>query len=244
MPSVIEQGTPKTLLDAVQEACRMSGVIAPSTLDNPDRNTTRAILAVKQALNLIWYKNRWDWRWQWATFEMVEGQMWYDLPAGFHAAGATLGINKLASPLTFVAYEMLVEQYPEIRNLPPAFGNADTEQEAVDAGYNSSPDAWTIKGGYLGLWYPPSQSFIDRTSTHVIVGYYAQHVAPTANDDEIGVPVDLYPALENLTLGRFQQYREWPDWKVTYQIGLDQLDQAVARARQVYWETSQLMPRE
>lgn len=243
MPSVVELGTPRTLLAAVQEVCKMSGVVAPATLDSsPDRNTTRAILSVLHALNLIWYKSRWDWRYRWATITMAAGQMWYDLPVDFHAAGSTIGIHKLASTIDFLPYEQMLARWPNIRNLPAPFGNAQTEQEAVDAACNGTPVAWTTKGGYLGLWSPPAQSFIDMTSSQLILGYYAQFIAPVAGDDEVLVPVDLYPALDNLALGKFHQYREWPDWKTTYQDGLAMLGDAVARSRQVYWENSQLMP--
>ncbi|MBK9496738.1 MAG: hypothetical protein IPO08_19995 [Xanthomonadales bacterium] len=241
MTSVVEEGTPKTLLDAVQEVCKMSGVIAPTTLDTPDRNTIRAILAIKQALNLIWYKAKWDWRWRWWTMELSAGQMWYELPADYHAAGSTVGINKAASSLTFWPYEKLLEIYPNIRNMPPSFGNVDTEQEAVDANYDGNPQLWTIKGGYLGLWAPPAQDFIDSTSPYIVAGYYGQHIPPYDAADELGLPMDLMPALENMALGMFHHYREWPDWKITYDNGLGMLQDAVARSRQAYWENSQLI---
>ena len=243
MAVVLEAGTPRTYLEAVQYICQMSGVNPPDTLDSPDRNTIRAMLAVKQALNTVWYKHaRWPWRWRWSIIEMLADQMWYELPAAFNNAGCTVGVHKTVGSLTYKPYEWLVEQCPFIRSLPPEFGDEDTEAEVIDANYSGVPNYWTIQGGYLGLWYPPSQDFIDATAVKLIVGHYTNLIDPVAGSDELGLPMDILPAHENIALGIFGRYREWPDWKVTMEIGYSQLNDAMARARRAGWESSQLMP--
>lgn len=242
MAGVVEVGTPRTLLEAVQNACSMGGVNEPATLVSPNRNTARAILAAKEALNRIWYATRWDWRWRWAVHNLVAGQMWYELPADYHAAGSTIGMHKAARGLTFKPYEWLLDTYPMIRALPPAFGDSQLVDEDIAADYSGNPMFWTNKGGYLGLWYPPSQDFIDATSSKIIAGYYANLIQPEGDGDELGIPVELYPAHENIMLGIFFHYREWPDWRITEDAGMAMLHKAVMAHRRVYWETSQLMP--
>ena len=241
MAVVQEYGTPRTYLQAVQLVCQMTGVVEPQTLAGADRNTIRAMLAVKSALNTVWYAHsRWPWRWRWSIIEAVAGQMWYELPLGYSASGSTLGLHKTTGSLTFKPYEWLAENVPYIRNLPPEYGDEDTEAETVAAEYNGVPAIWTIQGGYIGLWYPPSQDFIDATSSKLIIGYYRDLIEPAEDEDEMGLPVDLLPAHENISLATFHRYREIPDWKVTMEIGMGQLAKCVAMARRVFLESAQI----
>lgn len=242
MAGVVEVGAPRTLLSSVQDICGMSGISRPATIVSPDRNTVQAILACQQALNTIWYKTRWDWRFVWWRLEMVADQMWYDVPLDFDAAGSVFGVHRSSSPIGFLPWEEMIENFPAIRNLPPAFATVDTDLEAVDSACSGMTEHWTIKGGYVGLWQPPSAGFIEQSSPSLVGGYYRKLLMPYGEGDEIEIPMDLYPAHDNLALGIFKQYKEHPDWKVTKQAGEQMLAEAVARQRRVYWESAQLMP--
>jgi hypothetical protein len=102
------------------------------------------------------------------------------------------------------------------------------------------PNFWTVKAGYVGLWVPPSAAFIEQSSPSLVGGYYRKMFMPTADGDELGLPLDLMPAHDNLALGIFKQYKDQPDSKLAKNEGESLLMEAVARQRRVYWETAQL----
>jgi hypothetical protein len=242
MASVVEEGTPRTFLAAVQDCMRNCGMETPGSLLSPDRNVSRAMFAVNSSLNEIWYRKRWDWRFTWWPLPIEAGVMWYEVPRGFSATGSRFGVHKIGLSMPFRDYEWLISMYPYIRNMPTPFGFDSMEDEIAEASYSGTPTCWVTKGGYVGLWPPPSQDFIDQTSSTMIGTYYRNFIDLVDGADELGLSVDLEPAHSAMSLGVLQHYKEWPDWKITKDIGQTLLAQAVARSRQMHDSESQLLP--
>jgi len=240
--AVVETYPPRTFLDAVKLAMQGCGYPAPGTLTGADRNTARAMEAVKVALNEIFHATQWDWRFNWWSLTMLDNQMWYEPPADFSVPGAQFGMKDRTFDVRFMSWEQLSLKWPYVRHVPAPFGNATLAAEAVQSTYQGSPYYWTIKGGYVGLWPVPNDDSIEVDGTILIGGYYATHMTVYEDGDELDIPSELYPAHEFLTSAYFKQALEWGDFKITEDRGRGLLVQAVRRHRRKYLTESQLMP--
>jgi hypothetical protein len=200
--------------------------------------------AVKVALNEIWYKTKWDWRYKWWSIDVENNVMWYEPPDDFEVSGAHFGVKDRTFDITFMTWEKLTRKWPYIRHVPVEHGDITSVTEAAQADYQGAPYYWTIKGGYVGFWPVPDTDFITATSARIIGGYYADITMPYEDSDELGIPMPLYPAHEFMTSAYFKQAMEWSDFAITEQRGRGLLFEAVKRQREVYLEESQLMPEE
>ncbi len=223
----------RTFLAAVQKVLLETGNPDPGTLTGAPRHVMRAMEAVRDALEEVWYAAEWTWRINHFRIELVENKMWYPLPDDFGSILGPISIfgeDELCKPY---AYEKLLEEYPQLRAFPEESAVADTTTDTqllTLTDYFGTPTRFVIAGEEMGLFKIPDADCVADVIS-VAPAYYRGSPDLVGDTDQLMIGRAIYRAHHKIALGLFKQYAEMSDWKEDLIIGRDWLDTEVMRHR-------------
>jgi len=217
-----------TFCEAVDQLLLFIGEEAAGTLVNPSRRTMQAMTSVREARNEVWYEARWPWRRGYLRVNLVDGQMWYELPEDF--GGFNTGLSKLADedPLPYITYERLIEKYPNIRAFPPGETVVDLSTVGQLAGQVSDgvnygePICYTDMSGYIGLMPIPDAPFVaDEPALYCT--FWRNAPPLTADEDDLAVPAEILGTVMTIAQGRLKIAVEFADGPMDQAKGANDL---------------------
>lgn len=220
----------RTFVQAVDRIIRDIGESGVATLLSPSPRTSTAMRAVEDARDEVYYKTMWKFRRGLFEVELVENQMWYDLPADFHKLATFVSRNSTDDLIWFKTYDDIMLEFPNLRMFPPgtgvATGDSDTQAQA-QTNTIGTPRYCTDYMGYLGLMPMPNADFVALEGR--LYAHYWKHAPALASDyDDIGLPRELWSAHHHLALSKLKKAVEYSDWEADRAIGQRELFTASA----------------
>lgn len=216
--AVVQAGTPeRTLLQAVNKLLINTGKGAIISVASATRHTQMAISAVQDARDDVFYKKLWQWRREHMEIDLVENQMWYELPADYHKMASPLSLNRAEKMLTYINYETLLKTWPYLRSFPPGSGVGDVNSAVQLAAQGTlafgEPENYTIwQKSYLGFMRIPDAAFVSLEGT-LFAHYWRAANLIESDYDDIGVPRELWSTHDLLASAKFKKGLEMSDWR-------------------------------
>jgi len=224
-------GNERTLLQAVVRVMNNSGKGTIISVASPTRHVTMAINAVQDARDDIFYKKLWQWRLEHFEIDLAVGQMWYELPGDYHKMASPLSMNRADKMITYMSYDNLLKAWPFLRSFPPGSGVGDASTVAQFAAQTDTlgePDNYTIwQQDYLGFMRVPDTDFVADEGS-LFAHYWKDAPILTSDNDDIGLPRELWSAHDLLASSRMKKGLEQSDWRDEKIEGLRLLDERVA----------------
>lgn len=225
----------RTLLQAVNKLLINTGKGAIVQLAPASRHTQMAISAVQDARDDIFYKKLWQWRREHMQIDLVESQMWYELPVDYHKMASPLSMNRSDKMLTYMAYDTMLKTWPFLRSFPPGAGVGGLSTAGKFAAQTETfgePDNYTIwQKSYLGFMKVPDATFVADEGT-LFAHYWKAANLINSDYDDIGLPRELWSAHDLIASAKFKKGLEMSDWRDEQALGLQMLDERVAGRRE------------
>lgn len=222
----------RTFAQAVDRIIRDIGESGVSTLLTPSNRVSTAMRAVEDARDEVYYKTMWKFRRGLFGFSLVDGTMWYAMPADFHKLATFISRNSVDDKIWFKTYDDLMVAYPNLRAFPPGSGVgslATRNQLLAQDNAFGTPEVCTTWGAYIGLMPIPDAAFVALEGS--LYGHYWKHAPALAGDyDDIGLPRELWSAHHHLALSKLKKAVEYADWEADRAIGQRELAFASASA--------------
>ena len=230
MTTVVTTIEGRTFLSCVQRIVAASGETRPGSLVSPTDRVYRAMMAVNNAYDRIWNAAKWPFRHVPQEIALVANKMWYELPEDFQRIKTPPCYNSGNGKLTYLDYEVLLGQHPDIRSFPPGGDGQSltTIAQHTSNSYFGIPSIYTLDGnGYLGLFLVPSADFI---ADQPYLQYRYWRVQPSLFDDGdvLEFPKELWYAHHLLALGEYKQMLEYSDSVNDLAMGEAKLNEAIA----------------
>lgn len=217
----------RTFLQATTKLIREIGEQPISTLLQPTVRIKNAMSAVEDARDEVFYRTMWKWRRAMFRVELVASQMWYELPEDYHKLASQISRNNRDEQIKYLDYGDLLALYPEMRGFPPGSGVSTiptVSQFIAQAENFGTPRFCTDWNGYIGFMPVPDAEFVALEG--FIYGHYWKEApALTADNDDIGLPRELWEAHNHLALSRLKKVLEYSDWADDRQVGLRMLSE-------------------
>lgn len=227
--------TERTLLQAVNKLLIDTGKGSIISVASATRHTQMAIGAVQDARDDVFYKKLWQWRREHMKIELVESQMWYELPADYHKMASPLSMNRADEMLTYMDYETMLKTWPYLRAFPPGAGVADLDsatQLAAQTDTFGEPDNYTIwQKGYLGLMKIPDEDFVTLEGA-LYAHYWRSPTIIEEDNDDIGLPRELWSTHNLLASAKYKKGLEMSDWRDDKLLGDKMLDERAGSRRE------------
>jgi len=218
-------GTQRTFLQAVNRLCSEIGesnfVSVNTAIGTPTKRLDKAKEAVIDARDEVFYHVMWHWRRGQFEFDLVEGQMWYEAPGDWVDAAGPISMNRIDRSIEFMEFRDLIRLYPDIRSFTPGsgVGGIGSAFQLSEQSHNfGEPYHYTYLDGYVGLMPIPDEDFVDTEGT--LYGQYWKQAGPLLTDeDDIGLPRELWFAHHKLATGYYKQYMMYRDFEADIAIG-------------------------
>jgi hypothetical protein len=212
---IVESGSgPRSFLEAVRRIVTINGESDIATLLAPTNRVKTAMRAVEDARDDIFYETLWEFRRAFYKITFVEKQVWYEAPVGQHKAGQFLSLNDPNKKIPFVNYDDFIGRFPDLRSFPPGAGVGDMttvlEFLAQEHAYGP-PECYTAWGGYIGVMPAPDAEFIESYPS-AITTMWSHATALQSEQDDIGLPRELWTAHHLLAMAYYKKALEYPDW--------------------------------
>lgn len=232
----VVQQTPgtRTYLEAVKRIVAACGQNEPATLSSPSLTVRRAMRAVEDARDQIYYKARWKFRRDFFPVDLVANQMWYELPEDFDDFASGISVNDVTPPLAFIEWERLLQEYPWLRSYPPGAGIMDLtlvlQLSAQDQAFGI-PSVYTQWGlDYVGLMRIPDADYVDA-QVKLVGSYWRSPASLVSDSDSIDLSRDLWKCHTMLAQASLKEALEFKDWRDDEALGQQFLRDAVAGSR-------------
>jgi len=241
MVLVVGDGVQRTFIQTVNIAINGIGEAEVATLADPTSRVTTAMRGVIKARDRIFYKSMWEFRRGHLRIDLIESQMWYELPVDYHKMLTGLSLNSEAPALTMFTYEQLIEQFSDLRAFPPGSAVSDMATAGQIAGQLESanfgtPKYYIVTDQYLGLFPIPDEDFVDTEGQ--LYSTYSKHAPVLSSDhDDVGLSRNLWGAMDLLTASYLKKALEYNDWASDKQIGELELSEEAA-GRKEYKDTT------
>lgn len=217
----------RTFIQAVNKVLLSTGKNETATLVGSVSNHVKlAMDAVQEARDRVFYRTKWNFRRGFWQLELVANQMWYELPADYQRLGSPISLNRQDNALIeYVDYEKLIAMYPDLRAFPPGAGVGDigTVVQLLDQTHNfGESKICTRVDDYIGLMPIPNSDFVDLEDT--LFSTYWKQASPLQGDqDDIGLPREMWECHNLLALAKFRKSLEFSDWGDDWKDGMKQL---------------------
>jgi hypothetical protein len=211
----------RTLLQAVNRVIMAIGENEAVTLLNATKRVKLAMRFVQDARDEVFYRTLWEFRRGFFRITLVENQMWYELPEDYHKIGTGPSFNDQSQAPSYLTYEDVIALHPDLRSFPPGAGVTDinTALQLAQQSHNfGTPKHYTIVDGYIGLAPIPDEGFLEN-ETSLYCSYWKAPANLTSDNDQLGLPANLYLACDYLALAGMKKALEYSDWSADKQLG-------------------------
>ena len=225
----------REFVEAVSRIIAQVGENVISTLLNPTKRISMAMDAVRDARDEVYYRTKWDFRRGYLEVDLVANQMWYSLPSDYQEMASDISLNRKEPNLEFLNYDNLMSLYPELRMFPPgsAVGDIVTAGQAVAQTENfGTPEYYTTLNDYLGLIPIPNATFV-ALEDKLFALYWKQAPTLVSDNDDIGLPRNLWNAANLLALANLKRGMDLTDWQSDKADGLSQLRRQASGRKEV-----------
>ena len=214
---VVGAGNPeRTFLQAVNRALDAIGENNVGGLANPTDRMNKAMRAVQDARDDIFYKKKWEWRREHLQINIVALQMWYELPADYHDMASHVSMNRTDKVIGFVRYDDMMLKYPNLRSFPPGAGVGGLESLTQLTAQTESfgvPTEYTVwQRDYIGLMPIPDADFITAEGSNLYAHYWRQASTLTVDNDDIGLDRELWGCHDLLAAAYMKKKTGYADW--------------------------------
>ncbi len=213
MTTVSTATGPRTFVQAVDRIIRDIGESGISTLLTPSNRVATAMRAVEDARDEVYYKTMWKFRRGMFAIDLVASTMWYELPTDFHKLATFISRNTVDAKIWFKTYDDIMLEYPNLRMFPPGTGvqSIASALQAVDQTNTIGTPAYcTDYMGYVGLFPMPDAAFVTLEGR--LYAHYWKHAPALVGDnDDIGLPRELWLAHHHLAMSKLKAALEYSD---------------------------------
>ncbi len=225
MPVVGTSGVQRTFAQSVDRIIRDIGESGIATLLSPSQRVSTAMRAVEDARDEVYYKTMWKFRRGMFAIDLVASTMWYELPTDFHKLATFISRNTVDAKIWFKTYDDIMLEFPNLRMFPPGTGvqSIASALQAVDQTNTIGTPAYcTDYMGYLGLFPMPDAAFVTLEGR--LYAHYWKHAPELVSDnDDIGLPRELWSAHHHLALSKLKKAVEYSDWEADRALGQREL---------------------
>ena len=224
--STVEPRTFSNVVDRLMAAC---GDTRPGTVVGPSDRAKLAMEAANEAVDRVYNKARWLFRFKWARIDLVEDTMWYDLPDDFDQPATNISSYSEEVTIKYLEWSQLLEKYPKLRAFDSTFASDAIAigQQALLTEYFGTPTLFTLTSESVGLFKIPNEAFVDA-NTYLYWSYYRNPVEMVADNDVLDLPKQFWLAHFYIALGKYKQNLEYDDYVADEQRGEGYLNDLAA----------------
>lgn len=170
--------------------------------DDPVNNVI--VDAINDAVNAIYYSNRWNWTRTAGSIIIAAGTTGYPLPGDFHRMATEPVINAV--------------QLKEV-SLEEWWRNTYTPSWNSNASVSGQPSIYMVDGSAITFWPAPSQSFVDSNPTIPIIYYRRPGRRLDLTDGAVSptVPPEFTEILASYGMAKLKEFLQYSDWQIDMQ---------------------------